>query len=173
MHIPITRKSQCTKVNKTGTKLLEICKLNNLLILNGRLGKDSTIGKFTFRNTSVIDYTISTPQILHQFKEFEIIELDGLYSDGRCLQSMSLQISHKSKQTAKIDQEGKDNCRLPKWKSIKEQEFVNNLNDTKLAEITNMLNNCPNDNIKPYLNDVSDRISKLFIESAKTTFNHT
>ena len=130
VHIPITRKSQCTKVNKTGTKLLEICKLNNLLILNGRLGKDSTIGKFTFRNTSVIDYTISTPQILHQFKEFEIIELDGLYSDGHCLQSMSLQISHKSKQTAKIDQEGKHNCRLPKWKSIKEQEFVNNLNDT-------------------------------------------
>ena len=39
---------------KRGTSLLNICKSNNLLILNGRCHKDEGIGKYTFRDISVI-----------------------------------------------------------------------------------------------------------------------
>lgn len=44
------RKSFDTQQNKLGEKLLSTCKCNNLIILNGRSGKDADIGKFTFRN---------------------------------------------------------------------------------------------------------------------------
>ena len=59
--IPLNRKSQDTKVNSTGRKLIDICKNNNLFIINGRLGQDRGIGKCTFRNKSLIDYTICSP----------------------------------------------------------------------------------------------------------------
>ena len=58
--ITIDRKSQDKKTNSQGYKLAELCKNNNLAVLNGRTGKDSGIGKMTFRNMSVIDYIVAT-----------------------------------------------------------------------------------------------------------------
>ena len=49
------RISQDQMVNNEGNLLLDICKSNNLLILNGRCGSDKNIGAMTFRNQSVID----------------------------------------------------------------------------------------------------------------------
>ena len=49
------RANQDTAFNKQGESLLNICKSNNLLILNGRCHKDKGIGKYTFRDISVID----------------------------------------------------------------------------------------------------------------------
>ena len=40
---------------------LEFCKGNSLFIVNGRVGKDKNIGRFTCRNASVVDYYISSP----------------------------------------------------------------------------------------------------------------
>jgi len=90
--IPLQRNSQCNKTNKTGHKLLEICKFNNLIIMNGRFGKDSNIGKHTFRNTSVIDYALSSINLLYKLNEFEIIDVDGLLSDGHSLLSITVNL---------------------------------------------------------------------------------
>lgn len=75
------RNSTCNKINKVGRKLLDICKTNNLLIVNGRLNPDIT-GKKTFRGVSLIDYTICTQSLFSSFKHFEVTELDPLFSDG-------------------------------------------------------------------------------------------
>ena len=56
----LRRLSHDTVCNYEGNALLEICKSNNLCILNGRCGKDKNIGSFTFKHTSVIDYSITT-----------------------------------------------------------------------------------------------------------------
>ena len=39
-------------INNEGNKLIDICKSNNLFILNGRCGTDKNIGAMTFRNLS-------------------------------------------------------------------------------------------------------------------------
>ena len=52
------RVSEDSKSNNNGYKLIDICRNNNLFILNGRFGKDKSLGKFTFRDQSLIDYTI-------------------------------------------------------------------------------------------------------------------
>jgi hypothetical protein len=38
--------------------LLEFCNGNSIFIVNGRVGKDNNIGRFTCRNASVVDYCI-------------------------------------------------------------------------------------------------------------------
>ena len=46
--------SQDTVINNSGYLLLDMCKSNNLFILNGRCGADINIGAMTFRGQSVI-----------------------------------------------------------------------------------------------------------------------
>ena len=46
---------------KSRSGLLDICKTNNLFIVNGRIGDDKTkSGKLTCKNSSVVDYCICT-----------------------------------------------------------------------------------------------------------------
>jgi hypothetical protein len=42
--------------NKLGNLLLIFCKGNSMFIINGRVGNDKNIGRFTCRNVSVVDY---------------------------------------------------------------------------------------------------------------------
>ena len=52
-------KSKDKYINNSGCRHLnDICKKNNLFILNSRLGKDKGASNYTFRSTSVIDYTV-------------------------------------------------------------------------------------------------------------------
>ena len=51
------------EINKNGKKLIEMCKMSNLKILNGRMGRDRVIGNYTCctsRGKSVIDYVIAS-----------------------------------------------------------------------------------------------------------------
>ena len=73
--------------NSNGYKLTEICINNNLFILNGRFGKDKTVGNLTVRNQSLIDYTICSFDCLKHLLDFEVIETDCLISDGHALLS--------------------------------------------------------------------------------------
>ena len=66
---------RCSKdksLNNEGNNLLEMCKCYNLCILNGRCGDDRNLGNFTFRNTSVIVYTIASAETLMHFRNFKI-----------------------------------------------------------------------------------------------------
>ena len=54
--------------------LLDMCK-SNMLILNGRCGDDKFNGSMTFRNQSVMDYSIVSFQSLQFLKSFRVLEL--------------------------------------------------------------------------------------------------
>ena len=58
MNIPLDRVSKDHKANTMGYWLIDTCKNNNLFIVNGRFGKDKGIGTTTFRDKSLIDYTL-------------------------------------------------------------------------------------------------------------------
>jgi hypothetical protein len=52
-----------TKVKKTyGNLLLNLCKGNDLFIVNGRIG-DNKEGNLTCRKASVVDYTICSSKL--------------------------------------------------------------------------------------------------------------
>ena len=56
--------------------LLDMCKSNSMLILNGRCGD----GKYNQKPT-VIDYSIASFQSLHIIKTFSVLELNVVLSD--------------------------------------------------------------------------------------------
>ena len=55
--------------------------------MNGRIGHDKALGRYTFRNTSVIDYTLCTADVFKYLTMFEVIDMDPLFSNGHCLLS--------------------------------------------------------------------------------------
>ena len=72
----LRRVSQDTgRVNNYGTQLLDLCKCSNLCILNGRIGSDRGIGKFTRTDTtgnSVVDYVVATPKLSDFINHFMV-----------------------------------------------------------------------------------------------------
>ena len=69
-HMSKTRLSQDKVVNKLGKKLVDICKSNNLFILNGGRREEREIGRLTFRDISLIDYVIASTESLGSIKQF-------------------------------------------------------------------------------------------------------
>jgi len=65
------------RLNSYGTQLLDICKQSGLRILNGRVGDDQNIGKYTYvasTGSSVVDYVISTPNMFNYISHFVVHE---------------------------------------------------------------------------------------------------
>lgn len=56
-NIPLNRKRLCTgKPNTYGHCLLDLCRKNNIHIVNGRVGKDGLVGERTCKDASLVDY---------------------------------------------------------------------------------------------------------------------
>ena len=70
--IPLERTNQDNcKPNIHGYKRIELCKNNNLYIVNGRVCDDKRIGKITGKGTSVVDYDIASLYILQNIIKFK------------------------------------------------------------------------------------------------------
>ena len=70
------RSNSDTKVNKYGKQLITVCQSYELRIVNGRFGKDTGKGDYTFFSTngcSVIDYFIVSKPIINIISNFQII----------------------------------------------------------------------------------------------------
>ena len=121
--------------NNNGYKLVDICKDNNLTILNGRYGKDRNIGNATFRGKSVIDYTISSIKGFTLLTDFEIIESDSLLSDGHSIIAFSIGIPSRVEPTSPVISN-----RKATWRQTESHLFVENINRDHIQEITQLLN---------------------------------
>jgi hypothetical protein len=76
-NIPLERYSQdVDRVNKYGTKLLELCKRCNLFIGNDQLFSDQGIGRTTCKDASLVDYLLLSPSFFDIITDFEIVEFD-------------------------------------------------------------------------------------------------
>ena len=66
------RKSMDAGKNRSGNILLELCRGNNLFIVNGRIGDDyPESGRLTCRNSSVVDYYICSLCFFEYFCNFK------------------------------------------------------------------------------------------------------
>ena len=76
------RKRMDAGKNRSGNILLELCRGNNLFIVNGRIGDDYLeSGRLTCRNSSVVDYYICSPCFFEYFCNFKVVDFPRLYSD--------------------------------------------------------------------------------------------
>ena len=173
-NISIDRVSKDTKTNNTDYKIVDICKNNNLLILNGRYGQDAGQGNFTFRDQSVIDYSISSNKGFKILTDFKIEELDRIYSDGHYLLEMNLSLNLAD--TTSINQTGHEN--IPDQKSQKSYrldqqklpQFNENLDAVKIQDLKTYLDTIDAEVTQVDMNEITNKLSQLFEESAEKTF---
>ncbi|VDI64497.1 Hypothetical predicted protein [Mytilus galloprovincialis] len=175
LSIPTKRESMDKGKNRYGNMLLNFCKGNGVFILNGRLGRDQNIGRFTCRNASVVDYCISTPELLKTFKDFEVLDSSKLLSDVHNPLSITffcdknLAIAHREN----VDYFSKKNTftKIKRWNSEKIKDFQNNIDVEKIAELEYKLTNTDltvvNKNI---INSLIDDLCNIFVKSGQTTF---
>ena len=95
-HILVNRSSKDTKKTNIGYRIIDICKNNNTFNLNGKYSNDKGVGNYTFRVQSVIDYAITSPEGYSLLSNFEIQDLDRIYSDRHSLLKVVLKSEEKS-----------------------------------------------------------------------------
>ena len=84
-------------VNKNGKALINMCKANNVIIVNGRTGCDRNIGDVTFKGhngNSTIDYCITTPNMIPHIQNFQVDIPDQNLSDKHSPIILTLKTKH-------------------------------------------------------------------------------
>ena len=80
--IDVKRVSKDRTVNAFGRTLLEFCRTNDMVILNGRAFGDKRIGATTCKDKSVVDYVMCTSSCISFLSSFEVKEFCPLFSDA-------------------------------------------------------------------------------------------
>ena len=91
------------RVNKYGTKLVDFCKRCNLLIANGRLFSDKSVGRTTCKDASMVDYLLLSPNIINIITDFEIIDFNPMFSDVHNRVHLTLTGEGENNQQSPID----------------------------------------------------------------------
>ena len=72
LNVPVNRTNMDSEVNNNGKRMIEMCQVNELCILNGRFGTDKNLGKNTFGAVSTIDYAMCTPDLFAYINDFTV-----------------------------------------------------------------------------------------------------
>ena len=149
-----------------------------MYMLNGRYGQDARKGDFTFRDQSVIDYSITSNKGFTILTDFKIHELDRIYSDGHSLLQMTLNLNAANTPKAvgsenNIQQnDQKHECKL-KWEQHKSSTFNENINASKLQDLNTYLESMGSEATQHNINEITNKLCDLFNESADKTFQRT
>ena len=79
------RVSKDTTSNKHGFRLIQLCKVLWLYIVNGCRREDQNIGKMTCKNASVVVYAIVSIDLFRDITAFTVRDFDILLSEEHCL----------------------------------------------------------------------------------------
>ena len=172
-NVPLKRKSADTSTNAYGYQMLDFCKSNDLFILNGRFGEDKISPKLTCKDSSTVDYFISSAYNFAHIAALTVFDFSPLYSDAHC--PITLHIG-KCPQTIPPYKEI-NVCITPKmkmklWDKEKTDLFTKNLNWSFIADIDARLNvllsaeNVTMSDISSVMNDIND----TFLNTCETTF---
>jgi hypothetical protein len=67
--------------NISGKLLINLCKGQNLFIMNAREGSDINIGELTCKNASAVDYFICTPSLIKCIDDLTVLDFSKCCSD--------------------------------------------------------------------------------------------
>ncbi|CAG2188707.1 unnamed protein product [Mytilus edulis] len=169
--IPRLRNSIDTVVNGYGRKFIDFCKNNRMFILNGRLEENKT-GSPTSRNSSVIDYALSSTHFLYNICKLEVLNFCKLFSDVHSPLSLQLYTNNEINDKLLTETFCCGDERVNKWKNEKCNEYKNNIDRNKVDDICNRLSAYVNDvnNVTKYdMNNIVTDICDTLTESAKKT----
>ena len=167
--LSLYRQSQdSSKTNTFGSRLIELCKNNNLVILNGRAGEDKCIGKYT-----------KTRHMLRYLNNFRVHEFDPLLSDIHC--PISCCISTDNFAQTKSQEIAKDKSVFnsyvaqdpPTARRIKEKasDFIKNISKEKVNTLCAYLESLDRTNINATaINQIIHKTGEIVVEASKASF---
>ena len=153
-------------VNNNGLLLLDLCKQTGLRIMNGRVGDDYGVGRYTFvgsRGSSVVDYILTSQDLLHQVKSF-IVQDPNIMSD-HCIINFCLEFGHSKNQSYECDEHGYVDGKY-KWKSDFKADYIHSFQQQGTVDKLHVLNqkiinsSC-NDEIDVCISDFTNMIGDI------------
>ena len=162
----VNRSSQDKSKNSNGRKLLDVCQNNNLFILNGRCDSDKDIGQYTYRDSSVIDYSVVSASCAKLVKSFSIQETDDILSDGHSLVTTALQVS--SANSVSPDPQPVNRNR-PHWDDRHTDHFISKINIEKVHDLIRLSQVDSSDDLSK-INKIANEITTIFESASNETF---
>ena len=154
--------------------MLDLCKGNDLFIINGRIGNDKGIGKLTCKNSSVVDYVISSVDFLKHIANFSICQFSKLFSDVHSPISLSLKSENKDEiMVTENVSNNAEACREKpkKWDETYKIDFVNSIDVDSIQNLDMQLENLNIENVvQSDINTLVGKIGEIYVSSAKETF---
>ena len=143
----VTRENEDKGVNDYGRKLIRLSFMSQMILLNGRCGKDKDIGRVTFCEArknkllkSTVDYVLCTKMLLKNICHFEINDFN-VFSDHAAIH-LNIVSNIKGNNQSSISNMSFTKV---KWKEEKREEFVtilsNDICEIRIQEIYNTLDN--------------------------------
>ena len=123
------------RLNNNGHLLLDLCKQTGLRILNGRIGNDKNIGRYTYighNGSSVVDYIISSQNLLNYVTFFNVDD-PNILSD-HCLIDFTISFNKTYVSTPISTKEHVSDLKYQySWNSSKTDDYKESLlkNETK------------------------------------------
>ncbi|CAG2235171.1 unnamed protein product [Mytilus edulis] len=141
--------------------------------MNGRIGNDE-VGKPTSKNTSVVDYAISTADVLYLVENFDVLPFSSLYSDIHCPLELVLNCSNIKQSNVNINVEsGENNTYIGKWNHDQVNEYKENLDKESISQLlsfimtkTENVQNVDKNTIDEIVNEIRD----VLLNSARNSF---
>lgn len=166
------RNSNDISKNNYGNKLLDLCRNNNLFILNGRVNGDKH-GLFTCRQASVVDYFICTYELISFVVTLNVLDFSMLYSDVHC--PVVLKMMFKDSSIENDDVCGGDNFdnskKIKKWDVNKKNDFVQNINLQKVEQLLHDISQVNEaDSSQQTVDEFIDSFNSIIVESAENVF---
>ena len=125
-------------VNNNGLLLLEFCKQTGVRIMNGRVGNDIGVGRYTFigqRGCSLVDYVLASQELFNFVSEFEV-QGPNILSD-HCLINFSFEF--KQQEVSQADKFEEVSGRYV-WNNDFKNEYTEQLQSTEVTDKLNLLN---------------------------------
>ena len=179
-HNLVNRINKDTHVNKIGKQLIELCKMSDLKIANGRIGRDRVIGNYTCHTTngkSTIDYAVISMELYPNIVDFYVDVFDNSMSDVHC--PICLVISCNDEVISARVNDCIDNSKYTvsknvrcKWKEEMSEQYTISFNMEEIEKFQTHLCNTVL-NMSQVTQDVIDNMyicmKELFIQPAKKT----
>jgi hypothetical protein len=180
------RSSQDFCTNQYGTLLLDFVRQTGLRIMNGRIGADAGVGKYTYVGSagcSLVDYVISSVDIMRLFHSFEVTD-PNILSDHCEVRFSLLQNNYEfiEEVTETVNNKNNEYIKFKyKWNTMHTDEYCRNVSSIEfqnsLGFICESLNditeNCDIDtNIGQFLSLIDQVCEPLFkVNLSNHSFN--
>ena len=153
-------------VNNNGLLLLDFCKQTGVRIMNGRVGSDRGVGKYTFvgsRGSSVVDYVLSSQELFNLIEGFDVQE-PNIMSD-HCLVNFSFNFDIQCSDDARPECDKKVTGKYA-WKPEFKAHFVNSLQLDSTRDKLNILDSkisesSSDEDVTTCLSDFSNIINEI------------